>query len=146
MNEEKRSSLVKRLEKFLDDQECYTPSPLVSLDQFFDGNDDVGSIGCNLFEHPGIQRFRDLLSELEEHEDISKVWVIAKQHDWKPGWPHSDEVIFLTSLNVDTIEEKISILEPDEVYDVYSDFKAVDLDNKAISAQDGEKFIGAWWD
>jgi hypothetical protein len=32
---------------------------LVTIDQFFDGNDDLGSIGCNLAPHPGLHVFRD---------------------------------------------------------------------------------------
>ena len=30
------------------------PEPqLVPIERFFDGNDDLGSIGCNLLAHPG---------------------------------------------------------------------------------------------
>ena len=31
------------------------PRPLVSLEEYFDGNDDLGSIGCNLSDHPGVE-------------------------------------------------------------------------------------------
>ena len=31
------------------------PEPqVVPIERFFDGNDDLGSIGCNLNPHPGI--------------------------------------------------------------------------------------------
>ena len=32
---------------------------IVSIERFFDGNDDLGSIGCNLMEHPGVDTFRE---------------------------------------------------------------------------------------
>jgi hypothetical protein len=35
--------------------------PMISIAAFFDGNDDPGSIGCNLSDHPGIQTFRYVL-------------------------------------------------------------------------------------
>ena len=38
---------------------CRTPTQVVGIDRFFDGNDDLGSIGCNLDPHPGIARFID---------------------------------------------------------------------------------------
>ena len=38
-----------------------TPPPVVSLEDFFVGNEDYGSIGCNLTEHPGPQFFFERL-------------------------------------------------------------------------------------
>jgi len=146
VDEEKRISLVKRLEKFLDDQECYSPSPLVSLNDFFDGNDDLGSIGCNLIEHPGIEKFRGVFEKLELDSNVSNVWVIAKQHDWKPAWPFSDEIVLATSLPLEEIANRLSGLEPDEVYEMSNDFIVVDINKKQIAAPLTEKFIGAWWD
>ena len=37
---------------------------VVPIDRFFAGNDDLGSIGCNLDPHPGIDRFRQVLTGL----------------------------------------------------------------------------------
>jgi hypothetical protein len=34
---------------------------IVPVDVFFDGNDDEGSIGCNLTDHPGMDVFRSVL-------------------------------------------------------------------------------------
>ena len=33
------------------------PDPVVSLELFFEGNDDLASIGCNLIDHPGPADF-----------------------------------------------------------------------------------------
>jgi hypothetical protein len=49
----KRRALVDRIKRqglLSSDQSL----PIVSLEDFFVGNDDPGSIGCNLLEHPGI--------------------------------------------------------------------------------------------
>jgi hypothetical protein len=42
---------------------------LVSIDRFFDGNDDEGSIGCNLMKHPGVDTFRRTFGLLVSTED-----------------------------------------------------------------------------
>ena len=34
-----------------------TPRPLLSIDEFFEGNDVVGSIGCNLIDIPHPNEF-----------------------------------------------------------------------------------------
>jgi hypothetical protein len=43
----KRNRLVARLSQ--------EPEPqIVPIEVFFDGNDDLGSIGCNLLDHPAL--------------------------------------------------------------------------------------------
>jgi hypothetical protein len=42
----------------------HTPLPLVSLEDFFIGNGDQYSIGCNLTEHPGLETFYKILKQL----------------------------------------------------------------------------------
>ena len=50
------------------------PEPqLVSAARFFDGNDDLGSIGCNLSDHPGIETFRKLLVGVMDRPDVEAV-------------------------------------------------------------------------
>src|SRR4051812_20945450 len=43
---------------------------IVSIERFFDGNEDSGSIGCNLTDHPGIDSFRDALTGLLRRPDV----------------------------------------------------------------------------
>jgi hypothetical protein len=51
----------------MDDNKCRAlktalaaqPEPqIVEAERFFDGNDDLASIGCNLDQHPGVESFR----------------------------------------------------------------------------------------
>jgi hypothetical protein len=47
------------------------PAPqLVPAAEFFDGNGDLGSIGCNLTKHPGITAFRDALASIARRPDV----------------------------------------------------------------------------
>jgi hypothetical protein len=64
----------------------------VTIDQFFDGNDDLGSIGCNLAPHPGLHVFRETLKMLEARRDVSGVWIAI--YDTADGdWPFSETVL-----------------------------------------------------
>lgn len=43
------------------------------MSEFFDGNDDLGSIGCNLSDHPGIEAFRDTFARLLARPDVEAI-------------------------------------------------------------------------
>jgi hypothetical protein len=146
MDEEKRLALVERLEPFIEDQDCYSPAPLVTLELFFDGNDDEGSIGCNLMEHPGVQTFYQSLAKLRDRAGVTGLWVIAKQHDWKPGWPFSDEVLIRTTLPDSEIKKALEHLSPDEVGEADSIEQSHDSDGNPASCANTEKHIVVWWD
>ncbi|MDP4145462.1 MAG: hypothetical protein Q8936_13415 [Bacillota bacterium] len=42
--------------------------PLISLELFFEGNDDIGSIGCNLLDHPGTEKFYSVLKNIKDKD------------------------------------------------------------------------------
>jgi len=56
MDVSRRNRLVEKL-KVKQTQVGQNPGPTVSLEDFFEGNDDLGSIGCNLSAHPGVGGF-----------------------------------------------------------------------------------------
>jgi hypothetical protein len=68
------------------------PEPwIASIDVFFDGNDDYGSIGCNLADHPGIDVFREVLLGILDRADVAAVYAQISEID--PGeeyWPFAD--------------------------------------------------------
>ena len=86
MDTAKRDRLVTRLSG--------EPEPrLVPIGEFFDGNDDVGSIGCNLLEHPGVATFRDAFARVAARPDVEAVYAQIAELD--PGddcWPFADTV------------------------------------------------------
>jgi hypothetical protein len=145
-DEPRRLALLKLLEPYLDDQDCYQPTPLVPLELFFDGNDDKGSLGCNLPRHPGITAFYQTLLTLRSDPEISGVWVLAKQHDWKPAWPHSDEILVRTRLDADEIATRLGHLDPDTVDEVTMKDVANDVTGNSAVCGASERHIVVWWD
>ena len=101
----------------LKDEFANRPAPLVvPIERFFEGNDDLGSIGCNLIPHPGIDVFRDVLGGLLDRPDVEAVYALIAELD--PGddcWPFSDTVLVFGQISDKALSAAVSLLEPHEV-------------------------------
>jgi hypothetical protein len=86
----------------------------LSLEEFFDGNSDDSSIGCNLHPRIGLDVFRAELEAFRDRDDVSGVWVLVTQWD-EPDWPFSDRIIIATSLSNEDILEALAPLSPSEI-------------------------------
>ena len=91
----------------------------LSLEEFFDGNDDDTSIGCNLHPRLGLDIFRAELERFRDRDDVSGVWVVVSQWD-EPDWPFSDRIVVATSLSNDAILDALAPLSPCEIVGVDS--------------------------
>jgi hypothetical protein len=91
------------------------PEPVVSLEQFFDGNIDLGSIGGNLGDHPGMDTFFRVLREIRDRPDVYDVLVgITEVEDDELSWPYSDHVYVITTATVDAVANWAKPLEADQ--------------------------------
>jgi hypothetical protein len=86
------------------------PEPqLVPIARFFDGNDDTGSIGCNLAPHPGVDAFRDVLVGLLGRPDVQAVYAQISELDPGEGcWPFTDTVLVVGSISTDELDRAVS--------------------------------------
>ncbi len=73
MDELKRTALIGEITR--QPAAAEDPLPVVGVELFFDGNDDIGSIGCNLLNHPGTAAFRELLMGIRARNDVQDVLV-----------------------------------------------------------------------
>lgn len=119
-----------------------TPGPTVSLDDFFEGNDDIGSIGCNLMSHPGIDSFHRAFREIRSRGDVQGVFVEIKDLVDEHSWPFSDTVFVLTSMSRNDLAKLLTNLEPDEV----GEFPAAAIPRDLPPLKPGMKILGIWWD
>ena len=117
------------------------PNPLVPIDRFFDGNDDLGSIGCNLSEHPGIDRFREILVGLTQRADVEAVYAqIAELDPDDDAWPFSDTVLVVGTMDPDTLQDIVASLQPDEVSPAVGEIPP------AIGQKHEGRVLVVWWD
>ena len=114
----------------------------VGLEQFFDGNDDLSSIGCNLTDHPGIDTFCRTLEELSRRDDVSDVRVILSEVNPGPGcWPFSDLVVVAGSISEEDLRRVLKPLIPSEI-GAANEFG---VNASILSKLPGEKHA-VWWD
>lgn len=124
-------------------QQPPTPSPVLSLEDFFEGNTELSSIGCNLLEHPGIETFYSVLKDIRSRDDVQDVLIEISEIDVKySDWIFSESLYVLTSANKDEVHEWLKPLQPDETYEGWSGGKP----SAAPEPKEGMKVIGAWWD
>jgi hypothetical protein len=118
------------------------PPHVVAVERFFDGNDDLGSIGCNLAKHPGVDQFRDTLVGLLHRSDVEAVDAQISELD--PGerrWPFTDTILVAGRISVDDLRAAVNALEPDEVGPA---------ENLGVSSAVTERYASpvlvVWWD
>jgi hypothetical protein len=121
------------------------PRPVVSLEDFFEGNEDPGSIGCNLLDHPGVQRFYDHLRMIRSRPDVQDVLIeiteVDEESSWEP-WPFSERVYILTEASAKEVLEWMALLQPDEIETGYIQGKPP----AAPELAEGMRVYGLWWD
>jgi hypothetical protein len=115
---------------------------VVPIADFFDGNDDKGSIGCNLSAHPGVGVFRDVLTGLLRRPDVEAIYVqISELDPGEDSWPFTDKVLVAGKISADDLRDAVESLQPDEVGDAM-EFGA----SPSIAEQHGVPVLVVWWD
>ena len=133
MDINKRDRLIQMLSSQAEPQ-------IISIREFFDGNDDPGSIGCNLLDHPGIEAFESILIKLLDREDVEAVYAQIAELDPGPGsWPFTDTVLVVGRISAENLSRILQPLEPDEV-GLMEDVP------ESIAQKHGGPIQSAWWD
>jgi len=119
------------------------PEPqLVPIERFFDGNDDLGSIGCNLLAHPGVDVFRETFAGLLRRPDVQAVYAQITERDPGAGsWPFTDTVLVVGAIPAAELRRAVRELRPDEVGSAEEMGIA-----PAISGRQGSPLLAVWWD
>jgi len=135
MNLEKRNALVEELSG-------ETDPILLPIARFFDGNDDLGSIGCNLMEHPGIGAFEKVFAVLAQRTDVTAIYAqIAEVDPGEGSWPFADTVFVFGNIPEEEFRRSVAPLQPDEV-GLASSFDVP----PAVKAKHANPLLVAWWD
>ena len=117
--------------------------PVVTLEDFFVDNEDVASIGCNLSDHPGVQRFYQILSDVRARDDVFDVLVgITEIVDRESDgcWPFSDEIYVITTAAPEMVNSWLKELQPDEAFPITP--KRANLPESKAPYQT----LVVWWD
>ena len=120
------------------------PRPLVTLEEFFEGNDDPGSIGYNLADPPEPREFYELLRQLRDREDVRDVRIEVMDLEDPEGWPLTDTIWIITSAPPDTVRSWFpKRLAPSEMLDGFAESVR---EIEAYEVPPGLRAVGAWYD
>ncbi len=137
----KRSDLIEYL-RHNGELPTNTSAPVVTLERFFDGNDDYGSIGCNLIDHPGPQEFYRTLLAIRDRDDVHDVFVEIHEVEESDEtmWPFSERVFVIARCDQATVADLFAPLQPSE-FEIN-----LNLPPNAESPPVGYTVYSAWWD
>jgi hypothetical protein len=123
-------------------EDSKTPRPLLALHEFFEGNDVIGSIGCNLLEIPQPSHFYKLLLSFLARPEVKDIRVQITAFD-DPDWPFSDTVYVVTTAAADEVaswfEENLA---PDGTWEGFLERETYE----PYTVPPGYRAIGCWWD
>jgi len=89
--------ITERVRRYGDVNDRDTPRPLLTLEEFFDGNSWAGSIGCNINPTPTPTEFQLVLKQILDRPEVFDVRVHVTMFDDPEGWPFSDTIWVITS-------------------------------------------------
>ena len=94
-----------------------TPLPLVSLEDFFVGNDDQYSISVNLTDHPGLEAFYEILKQLRAKAGIRDVLVeIYYLPENETEWALAEKVFVITDAEIVGVAQDLKQLQPSDEF------------------------------
>ncbi len=115
---------------------------VVSLEDFFEGNDDPGSIGCNLIDHPGPQAFYRILKEIRNRPEVKTVLVGITEVMGEGEWPFSDCVFVVAKADAAQVQEWAEGLQAEPVEEGWIGKHP----EAAPTDESGFKAFTLWWD
>ena len=143
MDSTKRRELIERI-KALGLPSPDRPLPLVTLEEFFLGNDDYGSIGCNLTPMLGPHFFFEKLKLIRDQPNVQGVYIEVNEVDEADTsmWPFADRVYIFTSGTTEDVASWTTSLRPDEIEDGF----AHGTPECAPELKPGYRCYAIWWD
>jgi hypothetical protein len=118
------------------------PRPLLTLEEFFEGNDDYGSIGCNLRGSVQPYEFYEVFKKLRARVEVSQVRVQITSWDDPAFWPFSDRVWVITSLARQDIQQCLGKrLHGDAIRVGWPEYPI-----EKLEVPTGMRPLGVWWD
>ena len=119
-----------------------TPRPLLTLEEFFEGNDDYGSIGCNLPGNVYPGEFYEVFKRIRERPEVADVLVEIRSWDDPEDWPFSDAIWVITSLAKQDIQQYLGKrLHADAIQVRWPNYPI-----ESIGVPPGMRPLGVWWD
>jgi len=137
--------LLERINRQGDLRDWAIPRPLVTLEEFFEGNSDYSSIGYNLIPPPSPQEFYDLFRSIREKSEVFDVRVQVNGQEESESWPWSDTIWIITSAEAEEVEHWLGErFQADAPLTIGFEQDCRKLEKYQLP--EGMNAIGVWWD
>ncbi len=114
----------------------------VTIEDYFDGNEDDGSIGVNIYpDPPTLQEFYETLTEIKKAPKTDNLLIRITDID-DTDWFYSDTVYISGKYTLTEIKEMFVSLKPDEIYEGTMYSKPSNIPQKNLDSKD----YYVWWD
>lgn len=115
---------------------------VLTLDQFFKGNNDIGSIGVNLYpDQPYPAVFYETFKRLIQSGQIESVYVrIADVDDIE--WFFTDTVFLVGQISLDELRQRVADIHPTKIYKGWMYGLPANLSDDFSDKQ----VYSLWWD
>jgi hypothetical protein len=115
---------------------------VVSVEEFFEGNEDDSSIGCNIYpDPPSLQTFYETFKKMKSSDKIENILIrIADAED--TDWFYTDTVYVIGNVTMEEVKEMLKDLKPDEIYAGWM----YGLPQSTTDIKRENKIYSAWWD
>jgi len=118
--------------------------PAVMVEEFFDGNDDLGSILCNADPHPGLAAVRNALLAVSSRPEVEAVMIRIQEtmEDDDEAWPYAEQALIVTDADPDEVRSWFDeALAPADVWELEDRVEGLPAPRAA-----GARTLVAWWD
>jgi hypothetical protein len=114
----------------------------LTLDEFFIGNNDTGSIGVNLYPaQPSPTTFYETFKQLIQTGQVESVYIrIADVDDTE--WFFTDTVFIVGQITLDQLRQGVAYLHPTEIYNNWMYGLPANLSDNFSNKQ----VYSLWWD
>ncbi len=118
-----------------------TPRPLLTLAEFFEGNEPPERLGCNIA--PGMQPtdVSSLLRRIAARYDVADVFVEIAMFD-DEAWPFSDTVWVITAADTEQVVKWFGDSRPAECWIGWT----TGVEFEPCPIPDGMRPVACWWD
>ena len=136
--------LIARINRAGNINDPATPRPLVTLEEFFEGNSDYGSIGYNFApDQPAPAEFYELFKRIRRRPEVADVRIQVSQHEIPDEWPSSDTAWIITRASPEEVATWLGErFRPDEIIVGWPSAWPVE----SCGVPPGMQAIGVWWD
>jgi len=143
---EARQILLARISRNGDINDAKVPRPLVTLEEFFEGNSDYGSIGYNFYpDQPAPADFYHLFKAIRDKPEVADVRVQVMDLEDPEGWPATNTVWIITSASVNDVKKWLGRrFRADDILIGFS--KVIYYKIERYEVPKGMQAIGVWWD